>query len=281
MLLSAKIVKIVKYWKPVYDDASEAAAVAAAAAAEEAAAAAEKAAAEKAAKAKGSEGKTFTQDELNAILAKDRREHKEKNSSLLDEIEALKAKQNLTNEERENLEAKVKELRQTNMTAEQLKKEQEEKLRTDYEGKLTAALREKEDWKKLFTTTEIQRSIVDAAAAHEAYVPAQVVAILGPTTRLSEALDDEGKPTGKYTPLVSLQDVKEGKPITLELTPEDAVKRMSEMDQFLNLFKGKGAGGIGGQNRGGSGKGGKLTQAEAASKGPEFYRKWVKENPDA
>ena len=60
----------------------------------------------------------------------------------------------------------------------------------------------------------------------------------------------------------------EGKPVTLELSPQDAVKRMSEMDQYLNLFKGDGSGGLGASSR----PGGKPADIVELSKDPKKYR---------
>jgi len=279
-----------KFWMPVYEGEDDAAAASAAAAAASASSAAEKAAADDAAAAAvaaakktgsgdGDDDKKFSQKDLNRLLAEDKRKHQEKTSTLTNEIDALKAKNDLTDTERKDLESKNAELRKLNVTAEQLKKEDEKRLRNDYENQLTLVTKERDDWKTRFTTETIERSIIDASMSHDAFVPAQVVAILGPQTRLKEAVDDDGKPTGALTPTVSLDDIQEGKPITLELAPEEAVKRMTEMDQYLNLFKGKGAGGIGGSNRASGSKGGKMTMAQAAKElSPPEYRKWCKEN---
>ena len=78
---------------------------------------------------------------------------------------------------------------------------------------------------------------------------------------------------------MTFNDTKEGKPVTLELTPAEAVKRMSEMDEYLNLFKGKGSGGIGGTNRGGGNKGAAMTAAQAAKTlSPAAFQEWRKKN---
>jgi len=201
----------------------------------------------------------------------------------MSEIEALQTKSKLTSEEKSQLENKVDELRKANMTAEQLKQEDEQKLRKTFESRIEELTADSEKWKTNFTTSTIQRSIVDAAAKHEAFVPTQIVAILKDKTRLVETVDDDGKPLGAYTPKVTFEDTKDGKPVTLELTVEDAVKRMSEMDDYLNLFRNKGSGGIGGSNKGGAGgKGAKMTHAEAAvhfKDDPAGYQKWRKDNP--
>ena len=63
---------------------------------------------------------------------------------------------------------------------------------------------------------------------------------------------------------------KEGKPVTLDLTIAEAVKRMSEMDEYANLFKSEGTGGVGGVNRGSSKP---LDAKKIAATDPALYRK--------
>jgi len=231
----------------------------------------------------GGGAKTFTQEQVDSIVGNAKKALMEKNSGLMAEIEALNQKSKLTAAETKRLEDANAELRKANMTVEQLKAEDEKKLRSTFETQITDLTTERDKWKTSFTKSSIERAIVDAAAANDAFVPAQVVAILEGKTRLVEDTDDEGKPKGVYTPKVTFEDTdKSGKPVTLELSVADAVKRMTEMESFLNLFKGKGSGGIGGSNKSGSGKGGKMTHAEAAvhfKDDPAGYQKWRKDNP--
>ncbi len=67
-------------------------------------------------------------------------------------------------------------------------------------------------------------------------------------TRLVEDLDAEGRSTGEFIPKVKFNDTDaEGKPITLDLTAKEAVKRMKELpERFGNLFKSNLSGGLGG-----------------------------------
>lgn len=234
---------------------------------------------------KGGTGvKTFTQEQVDSIVGNAKKALMEKNSGLMAEIEALNQKSKLTTAETKRLEDANAELRKANMTAEQLQAENEKKLKNDFDAQISELTADRDNWKKLHTTDKIERSIIDAASVkeHKAIVPSQVLAILKPDTRLVEATDSDGKPTGELTPKVTFKDTKDGKPVTLELTPLEAVKRMSEMEQHLNLFEGKGSGGIGGSNKGGGSKGGKMTHAEAAvhfKDDPAGYQKWRKDNP--
>ncbi|KKK45456.1 hypothetical protein LCGC14_3165440, partial [marine sediment metagenome] len=138
----------------------------------------------------------------------------------------------------------------------------------------TTLTADRDSWKKLFTNSTIERSITDAAASSNAFSPRQIVAILGRDTQLVEVLDSEGKPTGSLEPKVRFSDKdKEGKPVTLELSPDEAVKRMREMDEYLNLFRGDGAGGAGLRSQ----PGGKKPDLKNLAQDPVAWRKARKE----
>ncbi len=216
-----------------------------------------------------SDGK-FTQDQVNTMMAEDRRKHKKGTQAALEELEALKARANLTAKERTDLEGRIKTLNEQLLTKEELATQATTKMQTDFENQISGLTTERDDWKIRFTDANIIRSLTDAAVINNSFNPEQVVAILRQNTQLAEELDTDGKPTGNFVPEVSFADKdKDGKPVTLKLSPADAVKRMSEMDQYLNLFKGDGTGGLGGTTR----PGGKTPDIAELAKDPEKYRK--------
>jgi len=132
----------------------------------------------------------------------------------------------------------------------------------------------------LYASSTIERSLQDAAITGEAIQPRQIVSILGNTTRLTEVLGEDGKPTGRYAPVVTFNDQdKEGKPVTLELSPGDAIKRMRELPEYGNLFKGTAKGGLG-EGGGAAGSRGGQPALESLMKDPAAYAKWRKDNPD-
>ena len=193
--------------------------------------------------------KTFTQDQVNTMLADDRRKHVTNTQKAIDELNAIKAKADLSQQERTELEERVGQLQATLLTKDELaakeKKKLEDQLKTDTE-----------EWKGKYTTLErryntetITRAITDAAVTNEAFSPKQVVAILKPLTQITEVLDEKGNGTSEFAPRVKLPDTNErGEAVILDLAPPDAVKRMTEVDEYFNLFKGKGTSGIGGTN---------------------------------
>lgn len=199
--------------------------------------------------------KTFTQEEVNRMLKKDREKHQQQTQKALDELEMLKKRSNLTDKERKSLDSRINQLQDELLTKEQLSAKEKDRMKADYEKQLKQALEERDDFKGRFTENLIKREIVDAAVEHDAFVPDQIVKMLRPDTQLIEELNEAGEPTGNLIPQITLADVdQDGKPFDAKLTPSQAVKRMKEMEEYQNLFKGDGIGGVGGNNRGGGKK---------------------------
>jgi chromosome segregation ATPase len=217
------------------------------------------------------QGKYLAQDRVNALLAEDKRKHQQAHQRTLDELQALKQKANLSSEEREELERRINETQNLLKTKEETAAQEKEKLLKNHKKEVETLTTDRETWKKRFTKMTVTNSIISAAAAStpKAVNPEQILVILQPKTRLVEELDDEGKPTGNFVPRVSFVDKdKKGKPITLELSPDEAVKRMSEMEEHFNLFMAEGNSGFG-RTRGPRGK---ETSLRDLAKDPEAYR---------
>lgn len=213
--------------------------------------------------------KSMSQDEVNKLLADDRRKHQEQTKKALTELESLKSKAKLTQEERDELDKRIQQMHNDLLTKDQLAAKERERLTKKHDEAVTSLSKERDNWKDRYTNASIRRAITDAAATLDAYNPAQIVALLGVNTRLVDKLDAEGKPTGEFIPKVRFDDTdKEGKAVTLELDPGEAVKRMKELDQYQNLFKGTGVGGLGSNN---TPKTGKMDVKKLATD-PQAYR---------
>ena len=214
--------------------------------------------------------KTFTQDEINKILAQEKRKHQNVTQKALNEVEALRKKSSLTEKERHELDDRVEQLRTSLLTEQEKAKREADKLRRQHRERVTGLESERDTWKTRFTDSTIERSITDAAATNNAFNPKQIVAILGRDTRLVEDLDDQGVPTGTLVPKVRFKDKdKEDKSVVLELSPSEAIKRMKEIPEFLNLFKVEGTGGVGLRSQ----PSGKKLDVRQLAKDPAAYRK--------
>lgn len=201
------------------------------------------------------ENKTFTQEEFNKALAEDRKKHTAQTQKVIQELETLKKSKNLSDQERQNLTTRIEELQTQVMTKDQLLEQQKNKLQTEYQQELHRERGEKESWRNRYTSSMIDRSIVDAAIKEEAYNSDQIIAILQPNTKLVEEVDSEGNGTGVFTPRVKFADTDaEGKPTILDLSVTEAVKRMKEIpERYGNLFKSNVNGGLGGTGSNSSG----------------------------
>lgn len=239
-----------------YDEAADAAAKAAA----------DAAAAEAAAEA--SKGKKFTQEEVNKFLADEKRKLNAASSKLVAELEAVRSKASLSAQDKEELEQRIEAIKSESMTKEELLKQEKEKGEKKLKTELDAKAKEAETWRNRYTAETITRAITDAAVANDAFSPKQIVSQLAANAHLVEVLDESNKPTGNYAAKVKITEVKDGKSVTLDLDVPEAVKKLSEQDEFANLFKGKGSGGTGGQNRGG----GRATDIKELAKDAAAYR---------
>jgi hypothetical protein len=200
--------------------------------------------------------KTFTQEQVNAMLAEDRRKHKTQVEKTVAELEALKKNnKGLSEKEKSELTKRIEDLNATLLTKEELAAKEKEKLQNEHKKVLTDVSAERDAWKNRYVDSTIEGALTGAAAATEAFNPSQIVSLLRGTTRLVEVTDEAGNPTGKFEAKISLADVdKEGKPVTLELTALEALKRMKDREDFANLFKSNVTGGLGGSGNQGAGK---------------------------
>jgi len=180
---------------------------------------------------------TLTQNQVNKILAEERRKYQAEREKQVVQLQELQKTAGLTAKQKADLEVRIEELNTVNLTKEEQAKREKERLETDYKKQLTTTVGERDNWKTRFTDSQIKREIVDAATQNDGFAPDQFVNQLFPNTRLVEVLDEAGQPSGQYEAKVKFPDLKEGKPITLDLTVPEAVKRMKEMDKFHNFFK--------------------------------------------
>jgi predicted RNase H-like nuclease (RuvC/YqgF family) len=219
------------------------------------------------------------QEDLNKMMAENRRNLTKQNQELMDQLGKVKDQFKGTADEKQELEAKIEQLQEQYMTKEELAKREASKQQKQFQQELENAAKERDTWKGMYTSETIDRTLQDAAIQGEAMHPDQIVAMLKNATYLKEILE-EGQVTGKYASVIKFNDIDEdGKPVVLELTPSDAIKRMKELpEKYGNLFKGTATGGLGESS--GTGKAGTGQVTLEQLKDPVKYAKWRKENPD-
>ncbi len=229
-----------------------------------------KAAADAEAKAKAANpNQTFTQDQVNKMLAEDRRKHKAQVDKHVSELEQLKKSKSLSDQERTNLTTKIEELQNSVLTKEQRAAKEQEKLKKDLETTTQQLTASRDEWKNRFHTSQIKQAITSEAAAHKAFDSDALIAILGPQTRLVEVLDEGGNPTGDFVPKTKFKDIdKEKKEFVADLTVPEVVARMKEIPKYGYLFETTAQAGVGANTRAG-GRG-----VDPADMTTEQYRAW-------
>lgn len=224
----------------------------------------------------GSQVPPEVQKKLNDVIKKEKEKqiskHKKEVETTISQLEQLKKKTSLTEQEKSELESRISEMARSIMTKEQLAAEERTKLQRKYEQDTRTLAEERDSWKNLFTSTQIERSIIDSAIQHEAFQPSDIIALLRPLTGLVEETDATGQKTGRLVPHVKFptQD-SDGKQVTLDLSVPEAVKRMVENeDRYGHLLKTTAKSGLGmnGQTQGGGGT------VDHSKLSPEEYRKY-------
>lgn len=229
----------------------------------------------------GGGGKTFTQAEVNEFLAKEKRKHQEKYQTLEVSYEELLANQSLSQEERTRLESQLEDVRKQFRTKEQQLAHEKKEAEERYQRELTEALEKGKKWETRYTESTIQQALQSAAIKHEAYNPSQVVTQLRSSTKLVEAMDANGKPTGKLEPMVEMTvaDSETGATEVAQMTPNEAVEYLKKSPELWgNLFRNNVVEGIGSSSITGGGTPGKLDPTKMSD---EQYFKMRAQNPEA
>lgn len=213
----------------------------------------------------GDSPKSFTQEDFDKFQA----EQVAKNQELVEELETLQTSAKLTATERDTLKGRIDSLRRESMSKEELLKAEKEETEQKYQKRIQELEGSEKKWEKTFKTSFKQAEILKAAEG--AYNPTQVYTMIKDSSEVVDVLDEDEKPTGTYKTVVNFdtQD-KEGKPITLQLSPSEAVKKMKDMpDMYGNLFVQKGKNGFGNTNSSG---GKTVSSSELAKTDPQKYR---------
>ena len=202
----------------------------------------------------------FTQEDVNRLLADDRRKHQTKIDTIQRTLAETLDSKNLTARERETLSEQLEQLEAEKRTVTEQAAHERKQLETQYQKQLSDEKKEREAWKNRYCEETTARALTDAAAGNDAFRPEQIVTVLKPYSRLTEIVDEKGKGTGKFKVLVDFPDQDENsQPTTVMHTAESAVRRMKDLPQiFGNLFRSGVVSGIGSGSGPGTPAGGKI-----------------------
>ena len=232
----------------------------------------------------GGQQKTFTQDDLNRILAEDRRKHQTQLKQQEEKLQEVLKSQTLTEQDRKVLQENLAAVQGQLRSAEAAAAKEKQELEQQYQAKLVESAKKIQIWEGLYRESTVQRALQDAAVKNDAFSPSQIVTLLKPMTKLVEGVDPvANRPNGTYEVKVVMLDVnpKTGQQEEMTRTPEEAVARMKELpDLYGNLFKSGVVSGIGSSSATGGlmpGQGGKIDVRKLT---PAQYREIRAKNPE-
>jgi hypothetical protein len=248
------------------------------------------AAAAAAAAAKDGGTKNYTQAEFDAHMAGLRRkseaaiaakeeEFKKTQRELAAQLGEAKKQKGLTEQEKAVHQARIEELENQFLTEQEKAKRAAVQKESEFTSQVDGLTSERDMWRTQFESEAASNQITRSAHTNKAFDPSQIGAILNPMIEFKESVDEAtGTGTGTYTPVVKFPDVGEDeKPIVMEYSVDEAVKRMTELPRFANLFEDTMKSGIGGTGNADSKK---VDVARIARENPAEYRRLRKEKPD-
>ena len=184
----------------------------------------------------GNQGKTYTETEFNSHMAKARKEWDAKIKKIQDQLTEVSTLKMGTDQEKEELAARLEQIRTESLTKEEQARVAQEKEKKKYETDIADFKKKGEYWQGLYNEMYINNELLTAATKHEAVSPTQILALLQRDAQVVPVLDDKGQTTGKYKVTIKHNDPKTQK--TLDLSPDEKLKLMLEdTTSFGNLFK--------------------------------------------
>lgn len=181
--------------------------------------------------------KLISQEVFNREISKIRASARKETDALMKQFEAIQGRLNLSEKEKEEIAQSLEEVRTAGMTEKQKLEHQLGKLNEQFKTETTKWTQEAGTWKQRFEDQQLQVQVQDAVSANKGVDSEHFLALMRMWgTKVKETVIDE-KPTGRYEVRVTFPDTdKEGKPVLLDLTAEEAVKRMGEMKKHQHLF---------------------------------------------
>ncbi len=218
--------------------------------------------------------KMFTQEEVNRIMAEQKQTLKATNEQLVTQLEELRTNVNLTQTQRDELDARIVALQQQHLTDAQKKEQEAAAAKKKYETEISTKDAEAKKWHGSYQKLVAVNAIKDAAATHKAANSKQLEMMLLNQVKVVEATDAEGKTTGEYIAklTVTVIDPKTKQPTQIDLPVVEAVEVMKKDADYANLFVGDGKGGIGGSN--GTPPLNQAGQPDFKNMTPNQYREW-------
>lgn len=218
--------------------------------------------------------KLFTQEEVNNILANDKRSLRQNYEKIEKQYKELLQKSTLTVEERDKLSENLKNVQSQLRSKEEIAKHEKEQLKAQLEERIKALEAQNTQSDSRYKNLLVTRALQDAAIEGDAFRPEQIVTILKPMVSVGD--DDQV--------MIDFPDISSdtGEQVISKMSPHDVVKRMKQLDEtYGNLFKSNVVSGVGGSSATGGMKPGSDGRVDVRKLTMEQYVKLRKENPQA
>lgn len=193
----------------------------------------------------GGSPKTFTQDDVNSIVKKEREAYQAKQRETLKQLEDLRGEKNTSDEQAKKLDTQIATMRTELMSEKEKAEAEKNRIAEEHKRALDAASGDRDAWQTRYESSQVLGDLLAAASKHKAYNSQQVVAVLQQGASLVEVKDAEGKPTGEFKVEVKAK-VKEGEAFVEKVvTADEAVAGLKAQKEFANLFLAERQGGTG------------------------------------
>lgn len=177
--------------------------------------------------------------------------------------------------ELKDIQIEYEKLKELSMTAEERAQENAKKKILEHEKTAKKASEDATMWKQRFEQSTIRNDILSSFGDEKLFNPAQVAMLFQNEgeARISEVVDDEGKPTGKFETkmTLALEDEK-GEPEIVEGTPNELFKKWIKLDRNLHHVQNDITPGGGTKPTGNSRGGGKIDTSLHPTERMKQYR---------
>lgn len=211
---------------------------------------------------------------VKEVQAKEREAGEKTRRELLQQLERREQEASMTESERETLQKRIEELRAESLSAEEASKRTIKQLESDLTTAKEQAAKERTALISQYNAYRIEQELMQAATAHDARTPSQLVNLLRGDTKVEEVIGDDGKPTGELTVKTTITEFKEdGTPFQVECSPNDAIARLrAQPDKWGNQFNSSAQRGLDLMSDAGSAPS-KKNQGIVVDQGIDAYRK--------
>ncbi len=138
-------------------------------------------------------GRAFSQEEVNRLLADDRRKHQARIDRVQRTLEEVSASKNLSVKEREQLATQLEAMAAENRTREEQLVHERTQLEKQHAQVLADEKKNTDAWRKRFEDSAIQNALVDASHRSDAFSTDQILRLLRPSTRVVERADERAR----------------------------------------------------------------------------------------